>query len=294
MSWYAGHPLTQFDGGPYANQNCTPTAGAMAADQATGGRIRRTGSTMRALIPRSQEQNPATPGWSIVDLDTAMAKLGIPFTTAYGHTWTELVTLHVAGHGIVMSGDSDQFTSGCSAAFDGDHATYLPAAPADAEGLWRLGDPICHDPARWTYQSPSAIRRYMEKFGRRLFGTTNPQKISFGYTAVVPQLEEDNPMLPITDATPHTLDIAPGKQLYDLNGTPLVKVSVAQPDIYSPFTSGVYYAVRVVTAGIPQLLLVKRVDATDVRPYSGFSQGDVEIAVAANEAKWERWVATHP
>lgn len=87
-----------------------------------------------------------------------------------------------------------------------------------------------------------------------------------GFVYAVTFPPQEAPMLAVTNPAPKTVDIAVGKQLFELNGVSKVKTSVAQPDIYSPFASGIYRAVTVTTGGVRQLLLVKAADCTDVRP----------------------------
>ena len=99
--------------------------------------------------------------------------------------------------------------------------------------------------------------------------------VSAGYALAVTFPAQENPdMLKVTDETPKTLDVAIGKQLYDLNGRPAVTMSVKADDIYSPFGSGIYRAVSVTTGGVRQLLLVKGADTTGGKPL-----GDVKHSV---------------
>lgn len=151
---------TQFDGGPLASQNCTPTSGANGARVATAGRINRSGSEIRALVKRDEETSPATPGWSLRDLDLAMSRLGVPFELGSGG-WAGVVAAHGKGFPVVLQGISRVFTSGCSGAFDGEHAGLIyPESHSDRK-RWMWGDPIC-DKARW--ESIALLRRYAETF----------------------------------------------------------------------------------------------------------------------------------
>ncbi len=70
-------------------------------------------------------------------------------------------------------------------------------------------------------------------------------------------------MLPVTDKTSVKLHLAKGKQIFRLDGTPRVKVSVAQT-VISPFASGDFRAIIITTSKKRQLLLVKTTDATIV------------------------------
>ncbi len=163
--YYAGRHRSQYDGSPLANQNCTPTSGANGARAATGGRIDRSGGQIRALVAKSEETNPLTPGWSLPDLDLAMERLGVPFEIRAGG-WAGVVAAHEAGLFVALQGDSDQFADAtCSGAFDGDHCVGLhPGTYAD--GTWPLADPIC--PARRPEQ-PATLRAYAELLGGTAF-----------------------------------------------------------------------------------------------------------------------------
>ena len=92
MTYYQPAFKTQFDGGPYASQNCTPTSGAMVADQATGGAVNLTGSQLRALVRPAEETNPVTPGWSLQDLALGLSRAKVTFIVpAGGASWADLL-----------------------------------------------------------------------------------------------------------------------------------------------------------------------------------------------------------
>lgn len=179
MTLYQGRHRSQYDGGPLATQNCTPSALADAADQATAGRIDLTGSEVRALLAPNEETNPVTPGWSLRDADVAANRLGIGFSHFVG-SWGGLVARRAEGRGIVLQGVSAAFTTGCSGAFDGEHAVYLP--PLDhSDGRWRLGDPIC---PTWRWEEASTLRDYAGRFA-------GAGKARYGYTDRIPLVPPD-------------------------------------------------------------------------------------------------------
>ena len=104
--------------------------------------------------------------------------------------------------------------------------------------------------------------------------------VSAGYALAVTfpsTLEPD--MLKVTNATPVTVDIAVGKQLYDLNGRPFSANHVARNDVYSPFVSGTFRSVVVGLTEGPALLLVKVADATGVKPYPGDVKHKVTMSI---------------
>lgn len=164
--FYAGTHRSQFDQSPLANQNCTPTSGANGARAATGGRVDRSGAQVRALVKLSEETNPATPGWSLEDLDLAMVRLGVRFEIRRG-LWSSAVAVHDTGRMLVLQGDSDQFPNGtCSGTFDGDHCVAVhPGTYPD--GRWPLADPICKDRRA---ETTTVLRSYTEKFAGRVAG----------------------------------------------------------------------------------------------------------------------------
>lgn len=229
MKYRRGKHRTQFDGSPMAGSNCTPTSGANGARESSDGKYDHSGGFIRALVAKSEETNPLTPGWSLADLDLAMKRAGIPFTVRSGSGWTALQAARLKGLGIALQGDSDQFISGCSGAFDGDHCVYIhpETSSRDGEVYWLLGDPICQD---WRWEKESVLRRYAEKFSASIrFGTFDtPVRRLDGETAVAQASH--------TDEVPKVIDIPSGATLYDLDGTtPVGKTTVDYLGRFSPF-----------------------------------------------------------
>jgi hypothetical protein len=161
--YYLNPHRTQFDGSVYEDQNCTPTSVANGANAATGGQVNMSGGQVRALIPRSQESDPVTPGWSMVDADHAAAKMGVAFTNHDGDGWAALTSFLATGHYVDCQGDSDQFSnSTCSGAFNGNHCIGIHPATRVVNGLrqhW-IDDPICKT-GRWEYDY--ILHRYAAK-----------------------------------------------------------------------------------------------------------------------------------
>lgn len=101
--------------------------------------------------------------------------------------------------------------------------------------------------------------------------------------------------LVMTDATPAYVDIAEGKNLYNLDGSERTHVSVAQPQVYSPFVSGSRRAVRINTHGEVLCLLANNADCTNVTPYcppvpepppaGGYAEG----YTAGATDTWDAW-----
>ncbi len=121
-------PLSQFDGGPLGNANCTMTSGAMLARLGFG--IVATGSQLRALQPDQ------VGGTSLADLEVAIEKFGVRFNRA-PLSALQLRALMYAGAGAVIQGTYGiiPFELRLQKNFLGGHAIYLDGfRPASAAG----------------------------------------------------------------------------------------------------------------------------------------------------------------
>jgi hypothetical protein len=146
------------------SSGCTWTSGCNGVWAVTN--LTPSPDAIHKLVKRSEETSPATPGWSMQDLDRAMARLGVPFTVMSGTGWKMLTRYHDAGRYIVLQGDSDRFRDNtCSGAFNGDHAVGVHPAE-DHRGWWWIDDPICKT-GRW--EDPFVLRQYGEKLAPRLW-----------------------------------------------------------------------------------------------------------------------------
>lgn len=159
---YEGRHRSQYATGASArlrSMGCTPTSLANALRCATGGQVDLSGDQVLALVAPAEETNPTSAGWSLEDAGLASSRIsGAPPFAIRRAPWAEVVAALAAGYGVVLQGDSDQFPSGCSGAFDGDHAVFVH--PDQVSGLQRLGDPIC---STWRQESPTILQRYAEK-----------------------------------------------------------------------------------------------------------------------------------
>lgn len=169
-------------------QGCTWSSAACGADASTGGRVNLTPDQVLAQVKPSEETNPITPGWSLTDTALAMSRLGVPFAVRSGQRWTNVEAVLNAGYGVLLQGDSDQFSDAtCSGAFDGDHAIFLHPEQ-DAQGRQRIDDSICK---AHRYETRANLRKYAEKFGARVSGRTGGV-VYFGvFTTSVPTQESD-------------------------------------------------------------------------------------------------------
>lgn len=220
--FYAGIHRTQFDGSPGASEACVPTSGANGARASSGGKVDDSGGQVHALVPKSQETDPHTAGWSLEDLDRAMGKLGVGFEIRHG-TFVDVLVALDAGHIVALQGDSDQFPNGtCSGVFNGNHCVAVhPGRYSDGSRL--LADPICKQRRP---ETEAVLKHYVEKFAG---GTA----IRFGlFTTPVPLLA--NPPA----ATPQESKVKVTATVYqEWTAQPTHGVLRATPDRAAPITA---------------------------------------------------------
>ncbi len=132
-------PITQFDGGPFQNANCTLASGAMLAKLIFG--IVTTGSQLRTL------QDDQDGGTSLYDLNTALQRgWGVGFTVG-ALTPLQFRALIYGGAGAVLGGVYAQipFDLRLQKNFLGGHAIYIdgfrPPGP-DGPAAYYVIDPI--------------------------------------------------------------------------------------------------------------------------------------------------------
>ena len=169
-------PITRHEG-------CGPTTVANGANATTGGKVSRTAAQVHALIPKADETDPNTPGWSVVDMVRAAAKLGVPLEDRTGDGWAAVVAAWNAGLTVALQGDSDQFSDAtCSGTFDGNHVVLVSPATR-LVGLLRqrwVDDPICKLTGRWEYEY--VLHRYASKF-----------KVAIGFGAFLTRVPKPAP-----------------------------------------------------------------------------------------------------
>lgn len=172
---------------------CTWTSVAIGADAATGGQLDPSPDRVHALVDNDEETNPGSPGWSMVDADKAMRRLGVPFDDRSGDGWSALVSWLRAGHGVACQGDSDRFGNAtCSGSYDGPHCIYIHPVSRVVEGEreWLIHDPICKA-RRW--EREAVLKAYATKLATSVY---------FGaFGQPVPRLEPD-PVNPEPGARP--------------------------------------------------------------------------------------------
>lgn len=261
--YYVDPHRSQFDGSAYAGENCTPTSVANGANAATGGRVNKSGAQVRALVARSEETDPATPGWSIPDADLAASRLGVPFENRTGEGWAGVERAWAAGLYVVIQGDSDQFSNAtCSGAFNGAHCIGGHPGHRAVNGVTQhwIDDPICPG-GRW--ESDYVIRRYAEKLAANIrFGvfTHAVPKVTAPIPSSVPHVvtsaptpSERNVMIAqggLTVTSSHVQRLASGQPLFRYPGGPRVTaMSAAGPVAYIGAAGSGWHAVQVRTKG---------------------------------------------
>jgi hypothetical protein len=230
---------------------CTWTSAANGADASSGGYVKRTADQVHALVSKSEETNPTTPGWSIPDVDKAMSRLGIGFEDRTGQGIAGVWQALDAGLYVLLQGDSDQFANGtCAGAFDGDHCIGLHPH-RNADGQQRDDDPIC---SGVRYAGRSILERYAEKlYASVRFGVFTTPVPSVEIPRVVltaPTPKEVN--VAITYAQPGRLfELAKGQPLFRHPGGPRVTATAAQVKLDFVGSAGAgWAAVRVRTRGL--------------------------------------------
>jgi hypothetical protein len=199
------------------SSGCTWISGADGADAATGGRRDVTPDHVLGLVLPREETSPLTPGWSLRDLDLAMQRLGVPFDDMTGAGWASVLRYLDAGHYVILQGDSEAFTTGCSGAFDGDHAIGLHPDREAATGRQRTDDPICR------------TSRYESRTTLRTYATLLHGGVRFGaFTTPVPILEEDTHMDELTGTGGELRRVTAGTEYFDEPGG--TRVGTISPD----------------------------------------------------------------
>jgi hypothetical protein len=157
------NPITQFDGGPLANANCTMTSGAMLARLGFG--IIATGSQLRSLQPDQ------VGGTSLADLEVSIEKFGVHFNRA-PLTALQLRALLYSGAGAVIQGTYGIIPVDLRLQknFTGGHAIYLDGfRPASAAGpaAYFVIDPLGRPGAgyRGAWWPADIIEAFGEAFG---------------------------------------------------------------------------------------------------------------------------------
>jgi len=169
--YYTGRHQSQYAPGESSltrKSGCTWVAGANGIEDTSGGKKQPDGDRLHEFLKRSEETSPATPGWSMPDLEKAtgryakaagMSGLTCVNRTDAGflgvHGWAGIKKAWAYGRYVVIQGDSDRFGNNtCSGAFNGDHAIGVSPKQRMVNGRpqrW-INDGICPS-GRWEYES---------------------------------------------------------------------------------------------------------------------------------------------
>lgn len=250
-------------------EGCVPTGGANGTNTVTGRRL--DGDDVLRLIPKAQESDPRTPGWSLEDLDRAMAKIGVGFEIRRGRGRNGLRAAWAADLATAIQGDSEEFNSEtCSGIFNGDHLIVVFPPRKLIYGIWHrwIADSLCAT-GRW--ERESEIFAYAENFR---------STIAMGvWTKKVARIVTPPPSPPVD---PHQALFAPGAQVkvYQISSKGTI---LRQPD-------GSYYRIKPwnnpassapCTAPIHRKTADGKSGATTVTVLKGYYVRDV-IAVASD------------
>lgn len=285
--------------------NCTMSSGAMMLDFHTQGKVQKWGGELRKL------SGDTSGGTNLDNLKTAWTKLGYTFIDRRGSTWAQVLADLKNGRGVVLQGDYDVLlgSHSCQSSFDGDHAVY--ANPEiNADGIV-VGDPLC---GAFKRIPVSVLKAYTEKLGRRVYGTTSPQKILFGVSRAWPDPVTPVPVPPtgeemivgegLTRASSHFVKVQNGDVVYKDPACKVVLTTMsadAQPDFMGTVPGNTTcWAIEIATGKIvagkmlPVIAYVKRSDvgaptARSVSPT--YTQAQLDAAVAAAKAANDAEVA---
>lgn len=287
---------------------CVWTSGANGVAAMSGGHYRPTPDDILGLLRPSEETNPLTPGWTLDDLHKALSRYGVLGFDIRSGTGRDGVLHELAqDRYIVIQGDSDQFPSGCSGTFDGDHCIGWHPNHRWVSGhrQWWIDDPICPE-GRWEYEW--VLWRYAEKFDPRIhfasFRTPVP-----AINVTMPDTSTGDIIVPeftsaggLTLASTHVIDLKAGTPL---RSDPTKVATTLSQDATVDYMgqSGGFLVVRIRSVAFypdsvlrETLALVAKGDAPDPRPktpaelaatarkFGGLTQDDVNAAVkAAND-----------
>jgi len=185
---------------------CTWISGRDGADASSGGIRDVTPDHVHDLVLPKEESNPLTPGWSMPDLVLAMRRLRVPFEDRTGAGWASVLRDSDAGLYVVLQGDSEVFTGGCSGEFDGDHAIGMHPQRELVTGRQRIDDPICRT-AR--YEHRTVLRTYAERLHR---------SIRYGVFMMPVPFMEEAPMEELRGAGGALRTFEPGTDYFDEPG----------------------------------------------------------------------------
>lgn len=169
-----GDPTTNLD-----SYICTLESGAMALDWETRGAVQVWGGELIPWTGRT-EASIAASGTNLGNVRQAWLHWGKSLSVRSGQSWTQLMQCLAQGRGVILQGDYDQFSRAekCQVGFERDHAIFLLPFMVGSKIL--TGDPLC---STYHGREESSLRAYAEKLGRKVYGTTAPQKILFAVTS---------------------------------------------------------------------------------------------------------------
>lgn len=139
---------------------CVPSSGANGLNTVTGRRL--DGDDVLVKVPQRDESNPQTLGWSLADLDLAMARLGVGFENRSGRGRAGVRAAWAANQCVAIQGRSTYFANTtCSGEVNVPHCIVVYPARKVINGVYHrwIADPWCLT-GRW--ERESEIWQYAE------------------------------------------------------------------------------------------------------------------------------------
>ncbi len=274
---------------------CTMSAGAMALDYHTLGKVQVWGGELEA------RQSDHIGGTGLDDLAEAWRAYGETFEYRSGASWADVRLIRADGRCIVLQGDYEAFPAGvtCQASFTGTHAI-LVHPDAAANGAPLVGDPLCGS----FHGVPEAV---LADYAGRLAGTG---RAHFGWTRPQPSEEVAMSYAPPTRQHYALAPSSPfywqpgGGQVGLLTRTDRFELAAygTRPDGTLDPTWALIYGLAPDNVGrgnsAPARAAWVRADRlTDPQPIvlGGYTADQLDQAVAEQRAAWLDWLARpHP
>jgi hypothetical protein len=231
MTFYRQPHVSQYDYSSFTRANgCTWTTGCNGIGAVTGGRKHPSPDYLHSLLPKDQETNPFTPGWSIPDLVKACSRYGVTVVDRSGRGWADAVQQAEEGHYLAIQGRSSAFSNDtCSGSFDGGHCIGWHPSHRQRNGhrQWWINDGICPG-GRWEYEYVLKAYAQALNFGIQFGVFQSRVPLIADAPAPKPDLGGGNVTIKYATvaATSSVMHLAEGQRLYDHpGGAPYTRMS---------------------------------------------------------------------
>lgn len=129
----------------HENNGCAATAGAVALDYHTGGRVQTRGGALRHKLPDPDGSTPDTPTLNLGDIQRAWRRgwnEELEIAGPNQRTWDHIVAMVAQGRMVLVATDSGDLDGSCSEGQDTEHMIGLH--PDTQPGLVLVHDPWCY------------------------------------------------------------------------------------------------------------------------------------------------------